>query len=187
MLDWAIEAAATVANGIVLAVPSERVHEPEPSVDVVVAGGETRSDSVRRALAALPADVAVVVVHDAARPLATPALFSAVVDAVSVPGVDGAVPGVPLTDTIKRVQDGRVVDTLDRAELVAVQTPQAFRAVTLRRAHARNLDATDDAALVEAIGGRVVVVAGEADNDKLTTAADLVLARERAARLSPSR
>jgi 2-C-methyl-D-erythritol 4-phosphate cytidylyltransferase len=115
----------------------------------------------------------VIVVHDAARPLASPALFSAVVAALADADVDAAVPGIAVTDTVKRVRDGRVTSTLDRNELVAVQTPQAFRAAVLRRAHAALVDATDDAALVEAVGGRVVVVPGEASNVKVTTAADL--------------
>ena len=182
VLDWAVEAAAVVADGVVLAVPPERAMEIESGVDAVVAGGPSRSDSVRHALAAVPADADVVVVHDAARPLATPALFSAVIGALTGAGVDGAVPGVPVTDTIKRVHEGEVVDTLDRAELMAVQTPQAFRAAALRRAHAGGAHATDDASLVEAVGGRVVVVAGEVANVKVTTAADLAWARERASR-----
>ena len=94
----------------------------------------TRAESVGRGLAAVPADAAVVVVHDAARPLASPALFDAVVAVVSGGEADGAVPGVPPSDTIKAVDEsGRVTDTLDRTTLVAVQTPQAFRAALLRR------------------------------------------------------
>jgi 2-C-methyl-D-erythritol 4-phosphate cytidylyltransferase len=129
----------------------------------------------------------VVIVHDAARPLATPGLFSAVLGALTSAGVDGAIPGVPVSDTIKRVHDGHVVSTLDRSELMAVQTPQAFKADVIRRAHAGGREATDDAALVEAIGGRVVVVAGEIGNVKVTTAADLAWARQRASRAFPSR
>ena len=110
-------------------------------------------------------------VHDAARPAASAALFAAVVAAVRT-GADGAVPGVPVVDTIKRVHGGAVVATVDRAELVAVQTPQAFRAPVLRAAHVGEPDASDDAALVEAAGGRVVVVPGEPANVKLTTPAD---------------
>ena len=95
-------------------------------------------------------------------------------------GADGAIPGVPVTDTIKRVDAaGTVVATLTRDELVAVQTPQAFRATALREAHHAGIDATDDAALVEARGGRVVVVAGDPDNRKITTQADLAWARDR--------
>ena len=178
VLDWAVEAAATVADGIVLAVPPDRSADLEASVDTVVAGGDTRSASVRMALAAVPPSADVIVVHDAARPLATPTLFAAVVEAVRAPGVDAAIPGVPVPDTIKRVRGGEVVDTLDRSELMAVQTPQAFRAEALRRAHAERADATDDAALVEAAGGRIVVVAGEAANAQVTTTADLEWARQ---------
>ena len=123
-------------------------------------GGATRSESVRAGLAAVPPDAEVVVVHDAARPLATAALFDAVIDAVRA-GADGAVPGLPVADTLKRVDDVRVIETVDRVGLVAVQTPQAFRAGVLRAAHAPAADATDDAALVEALGGTVVVVPGD--------------------------
>ncbi|MGH9226381.1 MAG: 2-C-methyl-D-erythritol 4-phosphate cytidylyltransferase [Acidimicrobiales bacterium] len=171
VLDWSVAAARTVAAGIVLVVPPERVADPEKDVDLVVAGGATRSGSVRAGLAAVPAEADVVVVHDAARPWATPDLFRSVVAALA--HADGAVPGVPVTDTVKRVQDGRVLATLDRAELVAVQTPQAFRADALRRGHASGADATDDAALVEALGGVVVVVPGEPANVKITRGADL--------------
>ena len=117
-------------------------------------------------------------VHDAARPLASPDLYARVIAAVRA-GADGAIPGLAVTDTIKVVDDdGVVVDTPDRASLVAVQTPQAFRAATLRAAHGSGGEATDDAALVEAFGGRVVVVAGEPANRKITTPADLDWARE---------
>ncbi|HLK46380.1 MAG TPA: 2-C-methyl-D-erythritol 4-phosphate cytidylyltransferase, partial [Acidimicrobiales bacterium] len=112
-------------------------------------------------------------VHDAARPLATPALYRAVVDALAADGAVGAIPGVAVPDTIKQTADGAVVATLDRTTLVAVQTPQAFAADALRVAHEGAPEATDDAALVEARGGRVVVVPGEPSNRKLTTTADL--------------
>jgi 2-C-methyl-D-erythritol 4-phosphate cytidylyltransferase len=100
-------------------------------------------------------------------------------------GADGAVPGVPLSDTVKRVRDGAVVATVDRIDLVAVQTPQAFTAEILRRAHGLADEATDDAALVEAVGGRVVVVAGDPANVKLTNADDLVRAEQWLARVQP--
>lgn len=127
---------------------------------------------MRAGLAGVPADATVIVVHDAARPAATADLFAAVVAAVRA-GADAALPGVPVVDTVKRVRDGLVVETLERAELVAVQTPQAFVASVLRAAHATGGEATDDGALVESAGGRVVVVPGETDNLKLTTPADL--------------
>ncbi|HWC12756.1 MAG TPA: 2-C-methyl-D-erythritol 4-phosphate cytidylyltransferase [Acidimicrobiales bacterium] len=178
VVDWAVAASRSVAAGVVLAVPPNRPPRGEEEVDAVVVGGATRSSSVRAGLAALPPEADVVVIHDAARPLATPALFEAVVAAVRA-GADGAVPGIPISDTVKRVRDGQVVATLDRAELVVVQTPQAFRADILRRAHLGEPEATDDAALVEAAGGRVVVVAGDADNLKLTAPEDLAGAEHR--------
>jgi len=131
---------------------------------------------VRAGLAAVPSAAAVVVVHDAARPLAGRELFERVVAAVDA-GADAAVPGVALSDTIKRVDGRRVTATVDRSGLVAVQTPQAFRAEILRRAHTGDPEATDDAALVEAMGGTVVVVEGDHRNLKITSPDDLVVAR----------
>jgi 2-C-methyl-D-erythritol 4-phosphate cytidylyltransferase len=135
---------------------------------------------VRSGLAFVPGDADVVVVHDAARPLASADLFRAVLDAVRA-GADGAVPGVTIRDTVKRVRGAVVSATVPRDELVAVQTPQAFRADVLRAAHRGEPDATDDAALVEAAGGRVVVVPGEEANIKITVPGDLDAARARAA------
>lgn len=188
VVDWAVETASLVSDGVVLVVPAgervgERVGEPgddECRVKAVVPGGATRAASVRAGLAAVPAEATVVVVHDAARPLASVALFRSVVAAVGggAGGPDGAVPGLALADTVKRVDSfGAVVETLDRSQLVAIQTPQAFATAALRRAHAAGGDATDDAALVEAVGGRVVVVEGERENVKLTRPSDLALAR----------
>ncbi len=147
--------------------------------DLVVPGGGTRADSVRCGLTAVPDDAEVILVHDAARPLASPDLFAAVIAAVTDGGADGAVPGVPPSDTIKTVDEsGRVTGTLDRASLVAVQTPQAFRADVLRRAHdgAPVTGATDDAMLVESMGGTVRVVPGEPGNLKITDPDDLAAA-----------
>ena len=146
-----------------------------------MSGGATRTDSVRNGLLAVPATADIVCVHDAARPFASPALFAAVVAAVRA-GADGAVPGCAVTDTIKVVRpDGTVVSTPDRSMLVAVQTPQAFRAVALRTAHADGGEGTDDASLVESMGGRVVVVPGEAANRKITEPEDLTWARAQVA------
>ncbi len=170
---WSVHDAANVCDGQVLVVPAALLDEPwGDEFDAVVAGGAERSASVRAGLAQVPDDAEVVVVHDAARPAAGVALFAAVVDAVRA-GADAAIPGVPVTDTIKRVRDHEVIETLARDELVAVQTPQAFRAGVLRAAHAAGGDATDDAALVEQAGGRVVVVAGHLANRKLTHPDDL--------------
>jgi 2-C-methyl-D-erythritol 4-phosphate cytidylyltransferase len=158
----------------VLVVPAAPGGHETHGADAVVTGGATRAESVRSGLAAVPADAEVIVVHDAARPLASPALFAAVIDAVDG-GADGAVPGLPPSDTIKAVDEsGLVTDTLDRATLVAVQTPQAFRAAALRRAHQNAPSgATDDAMLVEAQGGSVRVVPGEPGNLKITEPDDL--------------
>ena len=180
LVDWSLAAARPVADGIVLVVPADIVDElvSGPSAvtaDAIVAGGARRSDSVRAGLAAVPGDAAIVVVHDGARPLASPELFGAVVDAVAA-GADAAVPGLAVADTLKRVQDGVVVGTEPRDGLVTVQTPQAFRAAVLRRAHAAGADGTDDASLVEALGATVRVVPGDPRNLKVTDRRDLDVA-----------
>ena len=176
VIDLATAAARSVSAGVVIVVPPSDV-EAEGGV----AGGATRSESVRAGLAAVPRDATIVCVHDAARPFASRQLFAAVIDAVA-DGADAAIPGVPVTDTIKRIDaDHVVVETPPRAALVAVQTPQAFRADVLRAAHAAGCDATDDAALVELRGGRVVVVTGELTNRKITHPDDLEWARRHAA------
>jgi 2-C-methyl-D-erythritol 4-phosphate cytidylyltransferase len=177
-------------DGIVLVVPAGW-EEPASlladdlaagKVAAAVAGGATRANSVAAGLAEVPDTADLILVHDAARPFASAELVSAVLTALG--DADGAVPGVPVTDTIKRVQGGRVAETPDRSQLVAVQTPQAFVAPALRRAYAQPADvvaaATDCASLVETAGGAVAVVPGEAANIKITTAADLENARERA-------
>lgn len=195
---WSVGAARRVADGVVLVVPpgSERDCS-ELGATAVVAGGPTRSASVRNGLAAVPLDAAVVVVHDAARPLASAALFSAVVEplleAATAPAqtaapIDAVVCALPVADTLKRVSaDGATVTaTVDRSGLVAVQTPQAFRAESLRRAHAGGSDATDDAGLVEAVGGTVRVVPGEPHNVKVTTPSDLAFLEMVLAGLAPA-
>jgi 2-C-methyl-D-erythritol 4-phosphate cytidylyltransferase len=161
---------------VVLVVADTYAEQPEPSVDAIVVGGPERSDSVRAGLSAVPDAAEIIVVHDAARPLATFALFGEVVMTVRE-GADGAIPGVRPVDTIKQVDETGVVRaTLERAELRAVQTPQAFRATALRQAHQSAERATDDATLVEAIGGKIVVVLGDLQNVKITHEADLTYA-----------
>jgi 2-C-methyl-D-erythritol 4-phosphate cytidylyltransferase len=174
LVDHAVAAAASACDEVVVVMPDGRAWDGCP-VAAAVQGGATRSDSVRAGLAAVSSDVEIVVVHDAARPLAAPALFELVIDAVRA-GADAAVPALEVADTLKRVDGPRVAGTVPRDGLVVVQTPQAFRAALLRDAHARGEDATDDAALVEACGGRVVVVPGDPRNLKVTTVADLALA-----------
>lgn len=191
-------AGASEVGAIVLVVPRGREEFARremigafgvPRVAAVVAGGATRAASVRLGLAAVPADADWVLVHDAARPLATAALAGRVLAAAAETGA--AVPAVPVADTLKRVRDAVVVETVDRTGLWIVQTPQAFGQRTLVEAHARaereGGDATDDAVLVERNGGRVRIVEGEPWNVKITEAGDLALAeaivaaRERAA------
>jgi 2-C-methyl-D-erythritol 4-phosphate cytidylyltransferase len=141
----------------------------------VVTGGATRAESVRAGLADVDEGALVVLVHDAARPL----LEDDVVERVLAPlaeGFDGVVPTVPISDTVKRVEGGAVVETVARDDLVAAQTPQAFLVPALRRAFDGELeDATDCASLVERAGGRVAVVDGDPRLLKVTTAADLAL------------
>lgn len=143
----------------------------------VVAGGETRQDSVARALFSLPDDVSIVLVHDAARPLVPAEVIERVVAAVRE-GHDAVVPGIAVVDTMKRVDaDGDVVETVDRSVLRIIQTPQGFTREVLTRAHAQADDvATDDAGLAERIGVRVHVVEGHEDALKVTRPNDLLIA-----------
>jgi 2-C-methyl-D-erythritol 4-phosphate cytidylyltransferase len=174
VVDRAVLRTAAACDSVVVVIPRGTQWDGMP-VAAAVAGGARRSDSVRAGLAAVPDDADIVVVHDAVRPLAAPALFDAVIAAVGA-GFDAAVPALPVPDTLKRVEGDRVVETVVRDDLVAVQTPQAFRAAALRAAHGAGGDATDDAALVEAAGGRTVVVPGDPRNLKVTTTDDLVVA-----------
>jgi 2-C-methyl-D-erythritol 4-phosphate cytidylyltransferase len=184
-----LERAVTSALGsraiaeVVVAVPAgweERAREllePLGSCSVVV-GGPTRQASVRAALASVPRGARVILCHDAARPLARPRLFSAVLGALE--GWDGVVPVVPVTDTVKRVRGERVEGTEARRGLALAQTPQAFLAAVLLDAHARaerdGIAVTDDAAALELSGYRVRAIDGEPGNFKITTAEDLARA-----------
>ena len=177
VVAWSLSTARQVCDGVVLVVPADRLigSDRHWDADAVVAGGVTRSESVRAGLAAVPDQVDIVAVHDAARPLAGVGLWLLVIGAVA-DGADAAIPAVAVTDTIKEVTGDGGLLTLDRSRLVAVQTPQAFRAQLLRRVHERGAEATDDAALVEAAGGRVVLVDGPPDNLKITSPPDLAMA-----------
>ena len=200
MLVYAVQALASarLVELVVVAAPPHGVAEVEAllaSHDIgapvlVVAGGEQRQDSVARALEALPPEVDVVLVHDAARPLAPSELVDAVASAV-LAGHGAVVPGLPMTDTVKRVAlpvphitadaDGQapesVLETVPRSDLRCIQTPQGFDRAVLTKAHAAAEDAaTDDAGLVERLGLPVVVVAGSADAFKITRPIDLLIA-----------
>ena len=143
-------------------------------VAATVTGGETRTASVRAALAEVPDEAAVVLVHDAARPLVTDDVIERVITGLE-DGWDAAVPVLPIDDAVKRVDGDAVVETVDRDQLAAAQTPQAFVASALRRALSSDADASDCAALVEAGGGRVRAVAGDPRLRKITDATDLAL------------
>lgn len=150
----------------------------------VVAGGAERTDSVAAGIAALDPGTEIVLVHDAARCLTPPEVFTRVVDAVRA-GAAGAIPGVPVVDTIKSVDArGVVTGTPERSGLRAVQTPQGFAADVLRVAHASGRSATDDAALVESLGHEVVVVEGDPRAFKITGPADLAAAERLLTQLS---
>jgi 2-C-methyl-D-erythritol 4-phosphate cytidylyltransferase len=142
-----------------------------------IPGGARRRDSVRAGLDALPASASHVLVHDAARPLATADLVRRVIDRLLSGGVDAVVPVVAVRDTLKRIGDGWVVETVDRSDLAGAQTPQGFKVSVLRAAHlAGDGEADDDAVLVERMGGSVATVEGEASNVKVTYPGDLALA-----------
>jgi 2-C-methyl-D-erythritol 4-phosphate cytidylyltransferase len=181
-----------VADGVVLVVPGRSADALRRTdtdtdghvesgardwgADCVVTGGPTRADSVRAGLAAVPRDAAVIIVHDAARPLASPALFAAVVGALGEGGAEGAIPVLEVSDTLKRTSGDEVGATVDRDGLVTVQTPQAFAADTLRAAHRSGGQATDDAGLLELLGAPVRTVPGDPWNLKITGPGDLDIA-----------
>jgi len=170
-MDWSLGVARKVSDSVVLVVPAAHAADHEPLADVVVAGGDTRSASVRAGLSVVAHDTTHVLVHDAARPVPLVDVWRKVIDALRH-GATAVVPVVSVTDTL-RERDG---STIDRSRLVAVQTPQGFDVDVLRAAHAGGDDATDDATLAEAIGARVVLVEGDVRNIKITDAPHLVMA-----------
>lgn len=183
LVEWSLDALRAVecVRSIVVACPPGHVHELGGHDLGVVEGGATRSQSVRNALDAVGTDL--VAIHDAARPLLTPALVEEVVAAlVADPAADGAIVAAPVADTIKRASDAppRVVETVDRSRLWAAQTPQAFRTAALRAAleayPAEAPEPTDEAMLLEAAGGRVLLHRSPAENLKVTTQLDLRVA-----------
>jgi 2-C-methyl-D-erythritol 4-phosphate cytidylyltransferase len=186
LLFHAVERLRPVVDTIIVAVPAgcEASIAAELSV-LTVTGGATRQDSVRAALRALPPEADIVLVHDAARPLAPVELIEAVAAAVRA-GAPAVVPGLPVDDTVKRVDPtGHVVETPQRDFLRAIQTPQGFTRELLERAHQLQAPhATDDAALVELLGEPVLVIAGSPDAFKVTRPEDLLRAEARLAELA---
>jgi 2-C-methyl-D-erythritol 4-phosphate cytidylyltransferase len=186
LLEYAVDAVDECPDveGYVLAVPrgwearAEGIAARSPKHVATVMGAETRQGSVRAALGALPDGYTAVVCHDVARPLASQELFRAVVAALAE--ADGAVPAVPVPDTVKRVEQGRVTGTLPRDDLMLIQTPQAFRREPLEASHRAASDdgflATDDSALLERAGYYVTTVPGDPINLKITSLQDLQMA-----------
>jgi 2-C-methyl-D-erythritol 4-phosphate cytidylyltransferase len=178
MLEWSLDALrAAGVEDVVVALP-EGIEAPAGTIGA--RGGAERSHSVRNALAAAPAGAEYVLVHDAARPLTTPQLIQACLAAAAADGVDAAIAASAMTDTVKEADGHDVVRTLDRSRLWAVQTPQVFRRAALEAVLAQDdavlAAATDDASLIEAGGGRVVVVPAPRFNLKVTVPEDLRLA-----------
>jgi 2-C-methyl-D-erythritol 4-phosphate cytidylyltransferase len=180
LIGRSVAAAATVAQGVVAVVPGGVEPPGLPSITatlVTVAGGAHRAASVRAGLAAVPADSEIIVVADAAHPLASSALFTSVVTAVRA-GAGGALPGLPLTEVLATVDaDGTRTGGLAREGHVLVQMPHAFRADLLRAVHARGDHGVEDSAMVAALGARVVVVPGDPVNLHVTTPEELEMAR----------
>jgi 2-C-methyl-D-erythritol 4-phosphate cytidylyltransferase len=188
MLAWSIATVAHLADvaELIVTVPAgmEATARREATaaglaIPVKIApGGAERQDSVRIALALTSAESEMVVIHDAARPLASAELFMRCLDAAARAG--GAIAATPVADTLKRVRDGEIVETVPRAGLWQAQTPQAFRRTLLVEAHRRaereRIAVTDDADLVERAGGTVEVVESDGPNLKITTASDLAMA-----------
>ncbi|GJM38088.1 MAG: hypothetical protein DHS20C19_14550 [Acidimicrobiales bacterium] len=177
VVDRSVLTACRHSDGVVVVTPAEPVPgvapvvAPQGHVVREVSGAESRTGSVRRGLDAVPPDAAVILIHDAARPLATDAVYERVIAAVRG-GADAVTPAVPVADTLRRRSGG----TIDRDDVVAVQTPQGFRASALRAAHDGGAEATDDVTVVEVAGGTVALVEGDVRNIKLTMPSDLDVA-----------
>jgi len=174
LVDRVVETASTSCDAVVLVLPPD-VPWDGTLVTATATGGASRAESVRSGLRLVPETARIIVIHDAAHPLASSELFSSVIRAIHS-GADAAVPGLRLTETMKRVENGRVVETVTGPVLIAAQTPHAFRAEVLRAAHATGADAVDDTVLVEAIGASIVVIPGDPMNVHVTTPAELDLA-----------
>ena len=195
VIDHAARTAAAACDGVVAVLPAASLATADGTVaaaTAVVAGGDSRSESVRAGLAAIPAKATVILVHDAARPLASVELFERVIAAVRA-DAPAVVPAVRVVDTLRSVgpiaprsasadsanADSAVLGVsavVDRDQLRAVQTPQGFRADLLRRAYEGDGQATDDAGLVEALGQPIILIEGERSNLKLTETADRIIA-----------
>ncbi len=184
LVRWAVDGIAPLVDTVVVTAPAGHIDTMRSAVPdaIVVAGGDTRQSSVSAGLDALPAGTDIVLIHDAARAFQPREAMARVLDAVRA-GADGAVPTVPVTDTLTSLTDGTTTprplgDVVDRSRVRAVQTPQVFTVDAIRAAHASAADgaATDDAQLARALGLTVVDVDGDPYGFKVTTPLDLMLA-----------
>ncbi len=173
VLDWSFETASVLAERVVVVHPdADPANYPG---DFKVIGGSTRSESVRAGLSLVPDDVDFVLVHDAARPLASEALYRRVVDALRA-GAESVVPVIEVKESLKLLDDDHSISSVDRTKYRLAQTPQGFRRATIVAAHAGNSEATDDVAMVESLGIKARMVDGELDNLKITYPLDLAYA-----------
>lgn len=178
VLECAVSTAETVGSVVVVGKAEfieeiEKMFSSNQSVEAVVAGGSTRTASVSAGLLAVPNTAEIILIHDGARPLASQVLFNRVIDAVNG-GVDAVVPGIEIRDSLRSVRGHEV----NRSEVVAVQTPQGFKASILRTAYLNQDEFTDDASKVEAMGVKVEIIEGESNNLKITHPVDLLVARQ---------
>lgn len=174
MIDRTVGAARRTCHGVTVVLPPGRAWDGEP-VDALAEGGDHQSESLRAGLATVPADAGIVVVCDPAHPLASDALFTAVIDAVRR-GADGAVPVLPILEVVQRVENGSVTATLPKHDLVLTQSPQAFRAAVLRAVHADRPRPVENSGLLVERGHRVDTVPGEPTNLHVTTPAERAMA-----------
>lgn len=184
VVDWAIEALAThpQIDELIIVLPDEsradEIKAQWPKVKAVVKGGKQRQDSVSRGLEAISPEMEIVLVHDGVRPLVSAELITRIIEATQKEGA--AVPAVPIEDTVKMIDGEFIVRTVNREQLVRVQTPQGFKKNLLQRAFCQAQEdgyyASDEASLIERIGGRVKIIPGERKNIKITTPEDLKMA-----------
>ena len=178
VLECAVSTAGTVGSVVVVGKAEfieeiEKTFSSNQSVEAVVAGGSTRTASVSAGLLAVPNTAEIILIHDGARPLASQVLFNRVIDAVNG-GVAAVVPGIEIRDSLRSVRGHEV----NRSEVVAVQTPQGFKASAVRTAYLNKDEFTDDASKVEATGVKVEIIEGEPNNLKITHPVDLLVARQ---------
>jgi 2-C-methyl-D-erythritol 4-phosphate cytidylyltransferase len=171
LVDLSLRTTESVCGGVVLVLPEGRSWDGEP-VAAVVSGGTTRLESARRGLAEVPSSARLVLVHDAAHPLASRDLFLRLIEATEDDHVDAALPVLPAVDTIMRADNAGLIETIPREGLVTVQTPQAFKADVLRSLHEAGGEGSDDSVLAQRAGLNIALVAGEIANLHVTTKTD---------------